>query len=102
MLGIIARGTLIFQGTRAELAGASAPDTLLECSDPAAASGLLAARGAAPVRDRDLLRIPGLTRRATADAVAVLVREGIGVYAVRQEERSLEDVFMALTRGGGL
>ena len=38
----------------------------------------------------------------TADAVAVLVREGIGVYAVRQEERSLEDVFMALTRGGGL
>ena len=60
------------------------------------------ARGAAPVRDRDLLRIPGLTRRATADAVAVLVREGIGVYAVRQEERSLEDVFMALTRGGGL
>ena len=102
VLGIIARGTLIFQGTRAELAGASAPDTLLECSDPAAASGLLAARGAAPVRDRDLLRIPGLTRRATADAVAVLVREGIGVYAVRQEERSLEDVFMALTRGGGL
>ena len=102
VLGIIARGTLIFQGTRAELAGASAPDTLLECSDPAAASGLLAARGAAPVRDRDLLRIPGLTRRAAADAVAVLVREGIGVYAVRQEERSLEDVFMALTRGGGL
>jgi len=40
VLGIIARGTLIFQGTRAELAGASAPDTLLECSDPAAASGL--------------------------------------------------------------
>ena len=33
----------------------------------------------------------------TADAVAVLVREGIGVYAVRQEERSLEDVFMELT-----
>ena len=93
VLGIIARGTLIFQGTRAELAGGS---------DPAAASGLLATRGAAPVRDRDLLRIPGLTRRATADAVAVLVREGIGVYAVRQEERSLEDVFMALTRGGGL
>ena len=43
-----------------------------------------------------------MERRATADAVAVLVREGIGVYAVRQEERSLEDVFMALTRGGGL
>ena len=37
VLGIIARGALIFQGTRAELAGASAPDTLLECSDPAAA-----------------------------------------------------------------
>ena len=44
VLGIIARGTLIFQGTRAELAGASAPDTLLECSDPAAASGLLGDR----------------------------------------------------------
>lgn len=102
VLGIVSHGRLLFQGTRAELMSASAPDTLLDCSDPYAAARLLTAQGRAPIREHTLLRVPNLTRETTADVVALLVREGIGVHGVRQEEQSLEDVFMALTRGGGL
>ena len=102
VLGIVSHGRLLFQGTRAELMSASAPDTLLDCSDPYAAARLLTVQGRAPIREHTLLRVPNLTREATADVVALLVREGIGVHGVRQEEQSLEDVFMALTRGGGL
>ncbi|WP_167149259.1 ABC transporter ATP-binding protein [Actinomyces sp. ZJ308] len=102
MLGIVSRGGLLFQGTRTELMSASAPDTLLDCSDPPGAARLLFARGAASAPEHGLLRVPGLSREARADVVALLVREGIAVHEVRQEEQTLEDVFMNLTRGGGL
>lgn len=102
VLGIVSRGGLLFQGTRTELMSASAPDTLLGCSHPIAAAHLLFTRGAASTYEHGLLRVPGLSQQATADVVALLVREGIGVHEVRQEEQTLEDVFMALTRGGGL
>ena len=102
VLGIVSRGGLLFQGTRAELMSASAPDTLLGCSHPLAAAHLLSTRGAASTYKHGLLRVPGLSQQATADVVALLVREGIGVHEVRQGEQTLEDVFMALTQGGGL
>ena len=102
VLGIVSRGGLLFQGTRAELMSTSVPDTLLGCSRPLAAAHLLSARGTASAYEHGLLRVPGLSQQATADVVALLVREGIGVHAVRQEEQTLEDVFMALTQGGGL
>ena len=47
------------------------------------------------------MKLPGFGPE-TADVVALLVREGIGVHEVRQGEQTLEDVFMALTQGGGL
>ena len=102
VLGIVSHGGLLFQGTRTELMSASAPDTLLGCSRPLAAAHLLSARGTASAYEHGLLRVPGLSQQATADVVALLVREGIGVHEVRQEEQTLEDVFMALTQGGGL
>ena len=102
VLGIVSRGGLLFQGTRAELMSASAPDTLLGCSHPLAAAHLLSARGTASAYEHGLLRVPGLSQQDTADIVALLVSEGIGVHEVRQEEQTLEDVFMALTQGGGL
>ena len=36
VLGILSRGRLLFQGTRDDLMRTSAPDLLIECSDPAA------------------------------------------------------------------
>ena len=102
VLGIVSRGGLLFQGTRAELMSASAPDTLLGCSRPLAAAHILSARGTASAYEHGLLRVPGLSQQGTADVVALLVSKGIGVHEVRQEEQTLEDVFMALTQGGGL
>ena len=100
--GIVSRGGLLFPGTRAELMSTSVPDTLLGCSRPLAAAHLLSARGTASAYEHGLLRVPGLSQQATADVVTLLVREDIRVHEVRQEEQTLEDVFMALTHGGGL
>ncbi|MEK8069751.1 ATP-binding cassette domain-containing protein [Rhodococcoides navarretei] len=101
MLGILSQGRLIFQGTRDELFAASAPDLLIDVLDPNRASSAL--RQKFPVHvDDHTLRLPGIDDRGTAQVVAELVGANAGVYGVRRDDQSLEDVFMNLTKGGRL
>ncbi|WP_017591677.1 ABC transporter ATP-binding protein [Nocardiopsis potens] len=101
VLGILGGGRLLFQGTRAELFARSAPDVLIDTPDPAYAHSLLSG-GFESRLDGTSVRLAGLDDRATAKAVAHLVGAGVDVHGVRRGERSLEDVFMDLTGGGGL
>ncbi|SJM70007.1 ABC transporter ATP-binding protein [Gulosibacter sp. 10] len=100
-LGILSGGRMIFQGTRDELFSAATPDVLIDCSDPRRAHEVLARQRGATL-DNAVLRLPGLDDRAAAGVVAALVGEGIGVFGVRRDEQTLEEVFMSLTAGGGL
>lgn len=106
ILGILSEGRMIFQGTRAELFSASIPDVIVDCSDPKHANSLLAREPDISLDGSSLdggsVRLSGLDDRATARVVATLVGAGIGIYGVRRDEQSLEDVFMDLTVGGGL
>ena len=52
--------------------------------------------------DRGRLRLPGFDQHATAGVVKELVNVGAPIYSVYRDEQRLEDVFMALTRGGQL
>ncbi len=101
MLGILSGGKMIFQGTRTELFSASTPDVIIECSDPVQANQLLTSATGSRV-EHAVVRVPGLGEQETARAVANLVHAGIGIYSVRRDEQTLEDVFMDLTEGGGL
>ena len=101
MLGILSQGRMIFQGTRDQLFSAATPDVLIDCTEPQRAHGLFAREYKASL-DNATLRIPDVDDRATAGIVAGLVSERIGVYGVRRDEQSLEDVFMNLTAGGAL
>lgn len=102
VLGILSRGRMLFQGTRAELFAASTPDVVIRCTDPRAAQSALSARPAARLDADGALRLTGADDAAIAHAVASIVRDGVGIHEVRRDEQSLEDVFMDLTRGGGL
>ncbi|GAB3129610.1 ATP-binding cassette domain-containing protein [Tsukamurella serpentis] len=98
VLGILNAGRMIFQGTRADLMAATVPDVLVETMDPAAAAETL--REKIPARiDGRTLRLPGIDDRSTARVVADLAGAGVGVFGVRRDEQSLEDVFMSLTGG---
>lgn len=101
VLGILSGGTLIFQGSRADLFSAATPDLLIDCSDPEGARGLLAPSVTVRVEGPSV-RIPGVDAAATAGIVRALVGAEIGIFGVRREEQSLEDVFMSLTAGGAL
>lgn len=107
MLGILSGGQMIFQGTRDELFAASTPDLILECSDPQRAHKLItphynAIYESSSEMPNGIVRVPEVTNTTTAGLVAALVSEGIGVHGVRRDEQSLEDVFMSITKGGGL
>ncbi|MEL4358473.1 MULTISPECIES: ABC transporter ATP-binding protein [unclassified Luteococcus] len=101
VLGILAQGRMIFQGSRAELMAASAPEVLITCSDPQRALDCVTSLGARITDDGDVA-LAGLDDHATARTVATLVADRIDIYGVRRDEQSLEDVFMNLTAGGGL
>ena len=101
MLGILSAGRMIFQGSRSELMVASNPDVLITCSNPPAAAVTLRSFSARLTESGEVA-VPGLDDRQTAGVVAALVGEKVGVYGVRREEQTLEEVFMSLTAGGGL
>ncbi|MEL4506086.1 ATP-binding cassette domain-containing protein [Luteococcus sp. H138] len=101
MLGILTQGRMIFQGTRAELMDATAPDVLITCSEPKRALQCLPSCDAR-LTDAGEVALAGIDDDATAQVVTALVGEQIDIYGVRRDEQSLEDVFMNLTAGGGL
>ena len=101
VLGIVSQGRMIFQGSRADLMAASTPDVLIACTDPQRATQRLAAFRATLTAEGEVA-VPGLDDKQTAGIVAALCGEGVGVFGVRRDEQSLEDVFMRLTAGGRL
>lgn len=101
VLGILSQGRLIFQGTRDQLFAASTPDLLIDTIDSERANSVLNNKVSTHTED-GTLRLSGLDDRSTARVVEELVGAGVGVYGVRRDEQSLEDIFMSLTSGGQL
>lgn len=101
VLGILSEGRMLFQGTRDELMTASTPDVIIESSDPRYVQSMLGQNPDCRIDGR-ATRIANVDERSTAQAVANIVHAGIDVFEVRRDEQSLEDVFMDLTKGGGL
>ncbi len=97
-LGIIARGHMLFQGTREQLFQSAIPDVLLRCSDYERANSLLKTDSPSD----NVVRLKRYNDHQTAQAVATLVSAGVDVYEVHREEQHLEDLFMDLTNQGAL
>ncbi len=98
VLGILANGRMIFQGTREQLFNQSIPDLIIETTDPVAAIGLV--DGAMPVPEG--IRLSGIEKEQTAHLVKCLASADVPIHGVRRVQQSLEDVFMDLTGRGGL
>ncbi|HJE59036.1 MAG TPA: ABC transporter ATP-binding protein [Nocardiopsis listeri] len=98
VLGILGRGRLIFQGTRAELFDRSTPDLVLRTTEPERALAL----GVPAVRTHEGLRLAGAGDDDAADLVRRLVHHDVPVHGLYRVRRSLEEVFMDLTGREGL
>ncbi|MBZ8178472.1 ATP-binding cassette domain-containing protein [Corynebacterium poyangense] len=90
-LGIIAGGKLLFEGTKKQLFGASTPDLLISCSDPATAQAIVGGE-----IHQDVLRLSGVSLENAA-VINRRLSECVDVYELRRATQSLEDVFISLT-----
>ena len=104
VLGVLAQGRLVFQGNRSEMLDVTAPDMLIDCAAPSRACESLSSLS--PIleqrSDRALIRLRGITRETTAQAISSLVGRGIDIYSAVPEEQTLESAFMRMTQGGGI
>ncbi len=93
VLGILAKGKMIFQGTRQQLFEHSVPDLIIETPDSKAAL----AQGITAAVIPEGIRVSGLDKERTAVAIHRLALAGVRMHEVRRVQQSLEDVFMDLT-----
>jgi ABC-type multidrug transport system ATPase subunit len=102
-VGIIGRGRLLFEGTLQDLRQRERARVVIEVDRPPMASAILRQAGWI-VEDVDksgvIVELSG--RIDIARAAAALVEAGLSLYQIRTMRRSLEDLFLDLTRGADL
>jgi ABC-2 type transport system ATP-binding protein len=97
-IGIINKGKLIFQGGREHLQNELGGSAILQVDNPARARHILTGMGWQVSQNNDqTLSIVSQNAQALAKANAQLVAQGIEVYHLSQEKRSLEEIFLSLT-----
>ncbi len=101
-VAIVDRGQVIRQGSISELLAGTSVTLRIECSDPARAAALLAARNMNVVTDVEtgelsITQPAGTPRAAAAEAARVLITGGIELYRLQQTQASLESWFLQVT-----
>lgn len=104
-LAIISSGELKFQGTRDDLRTLSRPTILVEVDDTERALTLLTSLGFSATGKAGRIEISPVPQAVddvhACDINAMLVGEGIRVSHLSLEHRSLEELFLDLTRSTG-
>lgn len=95
--GIIDHGRLIFQGQLEELHMHSRRQLLLRTQDNEAAVRILQSQKVICKNKGGQLLLPDLSDDRTAFLVSSLVREGIGVLRLEEQQKTLEEIFLSLT-----
>lgn len=95
--GIIDHGKMIFQGELSELHMHSRKHLLLRTQNNEAAAHILTDQNIRCQNKGGCLKLPELSDDQTAYAVSVLVREGIGVLRIEEQQKNLEEIFLSLT-----
>lgn len=95
--GIIDHGKMIFQGELSQLHMHSRKKLLLRTQDNETAARILQNQKIVCKNQGGQLILPDLSDDRTAYFVSVLVREGIGVLRIEEQQKSLEEIFLSLT-----
>ncbi|MFC4402211.1 ABC transporter ATP-binding protein [Gracilibacillus xinjiangensis] len=97
-VGIVSKGRMIFQDSIDEMRKFAKQKVLLKVSDSKAAWRALLAKGLRADLDNGNLSLLNRTDEKVAEAVKYLVQEGFSIYRVEEEKKSLEDVFLQMTK----
>lgn len=96
-VGVVAKGKLIYQDTIEKMRQHAQQRISLRVSDGERAWRSLLATGIQSEFDANIVTLQEQSDEKVASAVRTLVRDGLSIYRIEEEKRSLEDVFLQMT-----
>ncbi|MGG3572508.1 ABC transporter ATP-binding protein [Bacillus gobiensis] len=97
-VGVISKGELIFQDSIAVLRKQAGQMVQLRVSDPKNAANILLSHGIEASVQQGVLRLPESPDEKIAKIVKLLSKHDVSIYRVEEEKRSLEDIFLNMTK----
>lgn len=98
-VGIVLKGKMIFQDSIEAMRKSAQPKVFIKVSDAEKGWRSLVAHGIKAEHKEGLISLDECSDEKVAHIVQILVQEGILVYRVEEEKRSLEDIFLQMTTG---
>jgi len=98
-VGIVSKGKMIFQDSIEAMRKSAQPKIFIKVSDAEKGWRSLVAHGIKAEHKDGLISLDECSDEKVAHIVQILVQEGILVYRVEEEKRSLEDIFLQMTTG---
>lgn len=98
-VGIVSKGKMIFQDSIEAMRELANQTISLKVSNHEQAWRILMASGMQVEQRGDNIRLNESADERVAEAVRLLVEKGQSIYRVEEEKRSLEEIFLHMTRG---
>jgi lantibiotic transport system ATP-binding protein len=97
-VGIITKGKMIFQDSIEEMRMFAQQHIKLKVSQHEQAWRALLANGMKAELEDEHILLSDQTDQHVAEAVQLLVQQGISIYRVEEDKKSLEDIFLQMTK----
>lgn len=98
-VGIVTKGKMIFQDSIEAMRRFAQPKVVIKVSDSEKGWRSLVANGIKAEHKDDLIFFDECSDEKVAHIVQILVQEGVSIYRVEEEKRSLEEIFLQMTTG---
>lgn len=101
-VGVVSHGKLIYQDSITNMRKLANSSIHIQCNDPEQAAMALQRLELAVELGANKLVLHQCSDRAVADAVKLLVHQGMDIYRVEEHKQSLERIFLDMTGGVSL
>ncbi|RFU63017.1 ABC transporter ATP-binding protein [Peribacillus glennii] len=100
-VGIISKGEMIFHDSIEALRNKAQTQIKLRVENAEQAKNLLLGKGFVLKQGDNALHLKDVRDHNVAKVINLLVQNGIGIYRVEEQRKSLEEIFLGLTDEGG-
>ncbi|MCF3944980.1 ABC transporter ATP-binding protein [Oceanobacillus alkalisoli] len=97
-VGIVTKGKMIFQDSIEAMRTLAGHTISIQVNHAEQAWRLLLAKGMKVEHENDFITLQESSNEMVAETVRLLVQANLSIYRVEEEKRSLEDIFLSMTR----
>lgn len=101
-VGIITKGKIIYQDSIEKLRNKARPKIAIKASEMDKAKALLLTKGILFEKQENRLISENANDEIVAKSISILASANISIYRVEEKRKSLEEIFLELTNGGGI